>query len=37
MRDLDQIRSFFGSAGPSALFDLPWMPLYVGVCFLFIC
>ena len=35
IRDLDQIRSFLSSAGPSALFDLPWMPLYVAVCFLF--
>jgi PrtD family type I secretion system ABC transporter len=35
MRDLDQIRSFLSSPGPSALFDLPWMPLYVGVCYLF--
>lgn len=35
LRDLDQIRSFLSGAGPAALFDLPWMPLYVGVCFLF--
>jgi len=35
MRDLDQIRSYLSSAGPGALFDLPWMPLYVGVCFPF--
>jgi ATP-binding cassette subfamily C protein len=35
MRDLDQIRAFLSSAGPSAIFDLPWMPLYVGVCYLF--
>ena len=35
MRDLDQIRSFLSSAGPAALFDLPWMPLYVGICFFF--
>jgi PrtD family type I secretion system ABC transporter len=35
MRDLDQIRGFLASSGPSAFFDLPWMPLYVGVCFLF--
>ena len=35
IRDLDQIRSFLGSGGPSAFFDLPWMPLYVFVCFLF--
>jgi ATP-binding cassette subfamily C protein len=35
IRDLDQIRSFLSSAGPSALFDLPWMPFYVAICFLF--
>jgi PrtD family type I secretion system ABC transporter len=35
IRDLDQIRGFLASTGPSAFFDLPWMPLYVGVCFLF--
>jgi ATP-binding cassette subfamily C protein len=35
MRDLDQIRSFMGGGGPSAFFDLPWMPLYIFVCFLF--
>jgi PrtD family type I secretion system ABC transporter len=35
IRDLDQIRSFLSSAGPAALFDLPWMPFYVGICFLF--
>ena len=35
VHDLDQIRSYLSSAGPAALFDLPWMPLYVGVCFLF--
>ncbi|BCG80471.1 type I secretion system permease/ATPase [Mesorhizobium sp. 113-3-3] len=35
LRDLDQVRSFMSSAGPTALFDLPWMPLYLGICFLF--
>jgi ATP-binding cassette subfamily C protein len=35
VRDLDQIRAFLATAGPGALFDLPWMPLYVLVCFLF--
>ena len=35
LRDLDQIRSFLSGVGPSALFDLPWMPLYLGICFLF--
>src|SRR3954454_8578227 len=35
VRDLDQIRTFLASGGPSALFDLPWMPLYLAICFLF--
>ena len=35
MRDLDQIRAFLVSSGPLALFDLPWMPFYVLLCFLF--
>lgn len=35
IRDLDQLRSFLSSPGPTALFDLPWIPLYLGLCFLF--
>ncbi|MES0033257.1 type I secretion system permease/ATPase [Mesorhizobium sp. M0040] len=35
LRDLDQVRSFLSSTGPTALFDLPWMPLYLAICFLF--
>jgi len=35
VRDLDRIRTFLSSPGPGAMFDLPWIPLYVGVCFLF--
>ncbi len=35
IRDLDQIRSFLSGPGPTALFDLPWMPLYVAICYLF--
>src|SRR5262245_30030851 len=35
IRDLDSIRSFISSMGLTAFFDLPWMPLYVAVCFLF--
>jgi PrtD family type I secretion system ABC transporter len=35
LRDLDQVRSFLSGGGPSALFDLPWMPLYLAICFFF--
>ncbi len=35
LRDLDQLRTFLASTGPIALFDLPWIPLYLGLCFLF--
>jgi ATP-binding cassette, subfamily C, bacterial PrsD len=35
LRDLDQIRAFLSGGGPSALFDLPWMPLYLVICFAF--
>jgi PrtD family type I secretion system ABC transporter len=34
-RDLDQVRAFLSGLGPTALFDLPWMPLYLGLCFVF--
>src|SRR4029077_11817737 len=35
IRDLEQLRGFLSSLGPTALFDLPWMPLYLGLCFAF--
>src|ERR1700681_3801166 len=35
LRDLDNIRSFLGSMGPGAFFDLPWLPLYLAICFAF--
>jgi ATP-binding cassette subfamily C protein len=35
VRELDQIRSFMSSLGPAALFDLPWIPIYLAICFLF--
>lgn len=35
LRDLDQVRGFLSGSGPSAFFDLPWMPLYIGICFIF--
>jgi ATP-binding cassette subfamily C protein PrsD len=33
IRDLDQIRAFLSSLGPTALFDMPWMPLFIAGCF----
>ena len=33
LRNLDTVRSFFSGSALSALFDLPWMPLYVAICF----
>ncbi len=35
LRDIDAIRSFFSGQGPTALFDLPWLPIYIIICFLF--
>jgi ATP-binding cassette subfamily C protein len=35
LRDLDNIRMFLSSAGPTALFDLPWMLIYLMICFAF--
>src|SRR5580693_9431776 len=35
IRDLDAVRGFLSGAGPSAFFDLPWLPVYLAICFLF--
>ena len=35
MRDLDQVRSFLAGGGTLGFFDLPWMPFYLAICFLF--
>jgi ATP-binding cassette, subfamily C, bacterial PrsD len=35
VRDLDNVRSFLSGMGPPALFDLPWIPIYLAICFLF--
>lgn len=35
LRDLDYVRSFLSGGGPAAFFDLPWLPIYLGICFLF--
>lgn len=32
--DLDSVRGFLSGLGPTTLFDLPWMPLYIAACFL---
>lgn len=32
-RDLDTVRAFVSGLGPTAFFDLPWMPLFVILCF----
>lgn len=34
VRDLDQIRAFLTGAGPIAIVDLPWMPIFLVLCFL---
>ncbi|BCJ89622.1 type I secretion protein [Terrihabitans soli] len=33
-RDLDAVRGFLSSLGPTALFDLPWVPLYLVISFM---
>jgi len=35
MRDLDAVRGFLASSGLTALFDMPWLPLYLGIIFAF--
>jgi ATP-binding cassette subfamily C protein len=34
IRDLDTIRSFLSSLGPTALFDMPFMPIFLIGCFI---
>jgi ATP-binding cassette subfamily C protein len=34
VRDLDQVRAFLTGAGPIAIVDLPWIPVFLIVCFL---
>ena len=33
VRDVDRLSAFFSSTGLVALLDLPWIPLYVAICF----
>ncbi|MDH3742548.1 MAG: type I secretion system permease/ATPase, partial [Hyphomicrobiales bacterium] len=35
VRDLDQLRQFLSGPGPLAIFDVPWMPIYIAIIFLF--
>ncbi|KZM51759.1 type I secretion system permease/ATPase [Labrenzia sp. OB1] len=35
VQDLDTVRQFLSGPGPAAIFDLPWLPLYLGIVFLF--
>ena len=35
LRDLDSVRTFLSGLGPIAFFDLPWIPLYLAICFAF--
>lgn len=35
LRDLDQLRGFMSGQGPIAIADLPWLPLYLVILFLF--
>jgi ATP-binding cassette subfamily C protein len=35
LRDLDNVRTFLSGTGPTALFDLPWIPVYLAICFMF--
>ena len=34
VRDLDQIRGFLTGPGPTAIVDMPWMPVFLAICFL---
>ncbi len=35
IRDIDTIRNFLSGSGPTTFFDLPWVPVYLGLAFLF--
>ncbi|WP_433996103.1 type I secretion system permease/ATPase [Bradyrhizobium lablabi] len=35
LRDLDTVRTYLSGAGPTAFFDLPWVPFYLAICFAF--
>jgi ATP-binding cassette subfamily C protein PrsD len=35
LRDLDQVRTFLSGMGPTAFLDMPWIPIFVVILFLF--
>ncbi len=35
VRDLETVRQFLSGPGPAALFDIPWMPFYLAIVYLF--
>jgi PrtD family type I secretion system ABC transporter len=35
LRDLDQVRGFMASMGPTAFLDMPWIPIFLVALFLF--
>ena len=35
VQDLDSVTGFMSGNGPSAVFDVPWLPIYLSVIFLF--
>jgi ATP-binding cassette subfamily C protein len=35
LRDAETLRGFSASPGPGALFDMPWIPVYLAICFAF--
>ena len=35
LRDFDQVKSFLGTSAPATLLDLPWIPIYIAICFMF--
>jgi PrtD family type I secretion system ABC transporter len=34
LRDLDTVRSLLAGPGPRTLFDIPWVPIYLGIIFM---
>lgn len=35
VRDIEDVRSYVSGPGMTALFDVPWIPIYLGICFAF--